>query len=134
MSNTINHSHYNLEDQTQEIQDLAKAGKLTGPMFIGQGCTQSVGSDCYGAYITAKKQIGKKTIFGLVQADVVMHGHWSEGDQDCSMPEGRRALPSQWITKYGKNWYYCDTNGKRFPGDKCKYRFNGAYAYRDPSF
>lgn len=132
MSKTINHPHYNLEDQTQEIQCLANSHKLTEPLFVGQGCSQSVGSDCYGRYITAKKQIGKKTIFGLVDADTTMHGHWTEGDMDCSMPEDK--TPERWITKYGKSWYFCFEDGTRILGFKCTYRFNGAYAYRDPSF
>lgn len=132
MNGSVNHPHYNLSDQSEEIQELAELRKLTEPMFIGQGCTKSVGSDSYGAYITAKKRIGKKTIFGLVRADMVMHGDWTEGTEDCSMP--KNTIPSKWITKYGKQWYYCDANGKRFPGAKCEYRFNGAYAYRDPNF
>lgn len=132
MNNSINHPHYNLEDQTQEIQDLANNRKLTDPLFVGQGCSYAVGSDCYGYYITDKKQIGKKTIFGIAAADTVMHGHWTEGTMDCSMPKNK--TPMYWITKYGKSWYFCHEDGARVPGDKCKYRFNGAYSYRDPSF
>lgn len=134
MNDSVNHPHYNLSHQTKEIQDLANSKKLNEPMFIGQGCTKYVGSDRYGAYITAKRQLGKKVIFGLVQADTVMHGDWTDGTKDCSMPSGRNALPSKWIIKYGKQWYYCDVYGKRFPGAKCEYNFNGAYAFRDPNF
>ena len=134
MNGTVNHPHYFPKDLDPAIKELAEAHKLNEPRFVGQGLCKSVGSDCYGYYITEIKDIGRnKRIFGIVSADTVMHGSsWVEGDMDCSMPADK--TPTRWICKYGKSWYFCDKDGKRFPGKKCRYSFRGCHAFRDPSF
>ena len=133
MYGSINHLHYNLDTLDPELKTLAESHKLAGPCFIGQGLTRQVGSDCYGRYIVDKKLIKNKLIFGIAEAKSVMHGDWYEGDMDCSI-DMTTAIPTMWITKYGKNWYFCDSNGKRRTGSKCHYDWNGAHAYQDPSF
>lgn len=139
---TTNIRHYKLDEIDPEIRKLAEAGKLTGPCFIGQGLTYSVGSDCYGRYITTEikneivrngKVIKSKVVYGIAHAKQVMHGDWTEGDMDCSLDWNDYHVV-EWITKYGKHWYFCDVNGNRYKGDKCRYGWNGAYGYQDPSF
>jgi len=128
-------THYWLDKQTLEIQEKARNGKLTGPEFIGQGCSEGVGSDCYGYYITWISE-DRKTI-GLVCADTSFEKDWTDGTQVCKMPE--RRLTDEWAVKYGKKWYHAsfDTNimrPVRMKGAKWRLRFNGAFSYRDPSF
>lgn len=130
---TTNIKHYNTENLSPELQKQVEERKLTGPCFIGQGLSEHVGSDCYGHYIVASKKVGSKTIWGIARANQVMHGSWTEGDMDCSI-DMSNAKPDSWITKYGKHWYFCDSNGKRYIGRKCSYHWNGAYGYQDPSF
>lgn len=139
---STNHPHYNLDKLDNDLRKLAEDHKLVGPCFIGQGLSESVGSDCYGYYITTKVSIDKlyngrvvksKVVYGIARASEVMHGSWVEGDMDCSI-DLKTASPSQWITQYGKSWYFCDINGNRYPGMKCHYGWNGAFASRDPSF
>lgn len=130
----MNIKHYNLDKIDAGLKMLAENHKLPGPCFVGQGLSEQVGSDCYSHYIVANKDIGNyKFIWGIARGNEVMHGSWVEGDMDCSI-DMATAKPEQWITKYGKHWYFCDENGKRYPGSKCKYGWNGAFASRDPSF
>lgn len=124
--------HYNLDTIEPNLKQLAENYKLSGPCFVGQGLSEQVGSDCYGHYVVASKNISNKTIWGIARANEVMHGSWVEGDMDCSI-DMATTKPSQWITKYGKHWYFCDENGKRQNGWKCRYSWNGAHSYRDPS-
>lgn len=141
---TTNTLHYNVEAQPDEVKQIITNGKLTVPMFVGQGMTRSCGSDCYGAYVVAKKTVGKKIVWGCAYANEVMHGDWTEGYMDCSI-DIDHATPAFWITQSGfwKNrdgsrgrakYYYCDEFGKKHNGMKCEYSFNGARGYRDPSF
>ncbi len=135
-----NISHYNVEQQTPEIQQLVAECHLSGPTFIGQGLSKRVGSDSYGYYIVAQRHFGKTCIWGIAHARQVMHGHWAEGDEDCSI-DMATAKPVEWITSYGKwkrtgrpKWWYCDEEGFRKKGQHACFGWNGAYAYRDPSF
>ena len=135
-----NISHYNLGKQPQAIQKIAAEGKLPWPCFVGQGCTYHIGSDSYGHYIVAKKQIGKKTVWGIARAHEVMGPlGWTDGTMICSI-DIDNAKPDCWIVASGKNklgkpkWWFCDENGKKQNGHKCTYSWNGAYSYRDPSF
>ena len=130
-----NHPHYNLDKLDSELQKLAAENKLTGPCFVGQGLSKQVGSDCYGYYIVNGKWYGKNNrfVWGIASAKQVMHSDWTEGTMDCSI-DMSNAKPDSWITKYGKHWYFCDANGKRYAGRKCSYYWNGAYGYQDPSF
>ena len=133
MDGSTNHLHYNLDTLNPELKTLAESHKLAGPCFIGQGLSKCVGFDCYGYYVVASKKVRSKTIWGIARANQVMHGDWTEGDMDCSI-DMSNAKPDSWITKYGKCWYFCDANGNRCAGSKCYYDWNGAHAYRDPSF
>ncbi len=134
-----NIAHYNLDTIPAGIKELAETRKLVGPTFVGQGLSRRVGSDCYGSYIVASKKIGKKTIWGIASAKQIMHSDWTEGSEDCSI-DMATAQPGCWITAYGKGiaghpkWWLCDENGKRYNGARAYYSWNGAYAYRDPSF
>ena len=135
-----NISHYNLGKQPHAIQKIAAEGKLPWPCFVGQGCTYHSGSDSYGNYIVAKKQIGKKTVWGIARAHEVMGPlGWTDGTMICSI-DIDNAKPDCWIVASGKNklgnpkWWFCDENGKKQNGRKCTYSWNGAYSYRDPSF
>lgn len=130
---TTNIKHYNTESLSPELQKQVEDEKLAGPCFIGQGLSKRVGSDCYGYYVVASKKVGSKTIWGIARANQVMHGDWTEGDMDCSI-DMSNAEPYAWITKYGKRWYFCDANGKRYAGEKCFYHWNGAFGYQDPNF
>ena len=141
---SVNNPHYLVDQQSAEIQQLVATNQLKGPMFVGQGLSQPVGSDCYGYYIVATKKIGNKTIFGITGANAIMHSDWTAGDMDCSINIDT-AKPTQWIIargkihRYGKTidapqYWYCDANGVRFPGRKASFGWNGAYAYQDPSF
>ena len=138
------HSHYNLDTLPADLHDAVMKAELKGPAFIGQGLTTRVGSDSYGSYIVAKRMVGRKTIWGIAYAKSVMRGHWTEGDMDCSI-DLATAQPTKWIVARGTwrrrgkdtgitKWWFCDENGKRFPGSVAKFGWNGAYAYRDPSF
>lgn len=141
MNGSVNIPHYNVETLSPSTQKMVKEGKLLGPEFVGQGCTHGCGSDRYGYYILEIKTTAKgKPLIGLAQAKTVMHGEWTEGTEDCSI-DLATAKPTAWITPFGNNvrtgrpqWYFCDKDGNRFKGEKCHYGFNGAYAYRDPSF
>ena len=124
--------HYNVEKLSPELQAAVANNKLTGPCFIGQGLNKYSGSDCYGYYIVAEKKLKTKHIWGIASALTRFHGAWQDGDMDCSI-DIDHAIPDQWITSYGKHWYFCDKNGNRFIGLKCQFGWNGAYAYRDPN-
>ena len=135
-----NYSHYNLDKQEPFIQQLANEDKLTQPCFIGQGCTKRIGSDCYGYYIVAKKHVGRKVIWGIANANSVFGpGGWTDGNMYCSI-DMSTAQPQHWIVAWGRTktgepkWWFCDENGKRCHGALCRYGWNGAYAYQDPSF
>ena len=127
--------HYNLEKLDSELQKLAARNKLVGPCFVGQGLSKRDGSDCYGYYIVSGKWLVKNSrfVWGIASANQVMHSDWTEGTMDCSI-DIDTAQPTSWITSYGKSWYFCDANGKRFNGMKCCFRWNGAYAFQDPNF
>lgn len=134
-----NHPHYNVESLSNELKTLVNEHKLTGPRFVGQGLSKRVGSDSYGYYICSIAMAkNKKPVYGICSASTKMHGTWEEGDEDCTMPEN--AVPSSWITTYGKTktglpkWWYCNSNGVRYTGEHASFSWNGAYAYKDPSF
>lgn len=130
------------ENVCQELEyNLDKSAfnkKLIGPQFIGQGCSRSVGSDCYGYYIVEKKQIGKKTIWGITCAKDHIETCWEDGTMVCDGPVSWKA--DEWIIAWGKmpsgkpKWWYCDSEGNRFAGQRCGLHFAGAHSYRDPSF
>lgn len=128
---TVNHAHYIPENLDPKVLALINDphARITEPLFEGQGCSKQVGSDCYGYYIT--KIVDPKFI-GLVHADEVMHSDWTEGSEDCSMPANK--TPSIWLKKFRGKWYEASAEGQRFNGRHFRIGFNGAYAYRDPSF
>ena len=135
-----NYDHYNLDKQEPFIQQLANENKLTQPCFIGQGCTKCVGSDRYGYYIVTKKHVGRKVIWGIANANSVFGPEgWTAGSMYCSI-DMSTAQPQRWIVAWGRTkagapkWWFCDENGKRCHGALCRYDWNGAYAYQDPSF
>lgn len=139
------HQHYCLEKQPKWIQDLAAKGKLSEPLFIGQGWAERVGSDVYGGYVVSVKTLKNgKPVIGVVRASAKFTSSWTEGSMRCTLPgEGndpQACKPDAWLTTYGKNgdgtskWWRCSEDGKRFPGKQCFWSFNGCAAYRDPSF
>lgn len=104
-----------------------------GPCFIGQGASYSVGSDCYGYYVTSlKKSESGKLVAGLVEAKERYKTTWEDGTMDCSMPDDK--TPTKWVTKFRGKWWFCNSAGERYLGSKCTFKWNGAYGYRDPSF
>lgn len=131
MSN--NYPHYNVDKLEPKLKVLVESRKLTEPCFIGQGLSNRVGSDCYGFYIVDKRQFDKHIIWGITHAKQVMHGDWTEGDMDCSI-DIDNATPTSWIMKWRGKWWFCDELGNRYINEKCKFGWNGAYGYRDPSF
>lgn len=145
MNGSVNHPHYLPTNLTKHelkiLQRKIDAGELDGPMFVGQGLSYGIGSDCYGYYITAMKKVGRKVVWGITRAKTEVHVHWTEGTEDCSI-DMETAVPTEWIVARGKwpktgrpKWWYCDENGNRFlPGRKARFRWNGAHSYRDPSF
>lgn len=134
--------HYNLHLLCNDVLEQVKAHQLSGPTFIGQGITRSVGSDAYGSYIVAKKIVGRKTIWGIASADAAFHADWTEGTMDCSIDLAKvDEKQLSWIVASGKwkktgalKWWYCDAQGKKYNGQKARFSWNGAYSYRDPSF
>lgn len=113
--------------------------KLTGPTFIGQGLSIQVGSDCYCQYIVEKKVLpNKKTIWGIAHGKSHYKSDWTDGIEICDGPTSWRA--DFWIMSWGRTksgspkWWQCNENGKRMNGRRYVGRFDGAYAYRNPSF
>lgn len=132
-------NYMRLADGTWKLLDGPQPAR-TGPEFLGQGWTHRVGSDSYGGYVVEIKELPNgKTIYGLANADSVMETTWEEGTMTCTMPKG--AIATSWVIAYGKHkktglpkWWFCDANGARCLGRHCGFSWNGAYAYRDPSF
>ena len=139
--------HCFLENQSDTVKAVAKAGKLAGPEFVGQGCTQRVGSDSYGYYVAEILKPGR--LVALVRAEDEFVNGWAAGDMTCSMPTdvmvkqaaiGGNAASKyfDYVEKYGKKWYWCDVDpyGKiiRRRGNHAWLSWNGAFSYRDPSF
>lgn len=139
-------THYFPNEKRSELQAIAAANAFTGPSFVGQGLTRSVGSDSYGYFIVSiEKAKNGKPIVGIVSAEQTMIGSWEEGDEDCKLPNGAvdpaAVQATTWITISGKwkrtgepKWWYCDKNGKKFNGQHAHFRWNGARGYRDPCF
>lgn len=136
----VNCLHYNLDKLSPELRKIAETGKLPWPCFVGQGCSCSIGSDCYGYYVTYVSKTAKgKPLIGLTRANEKMRTCWEEGSMDCSI-DIDKAEPQTWITTFGKTktgapkWWFCDKDGMRFNGQRCRYSWNGAHGYRSPSF
>jgi len=131
-----NMEHYNLESQSLTIRRLAAEGKLKGPKFIGQGATRSIGSDCYGYYVSYISE-DKKTC-SLKPADAAFTKCWEDGNQTCTMPAKTNPDSLVWLKLYGGSWYAAkplpDGSVQRLKGCKCHFSWNGAYGYQDPSF
>ena len=139
-------THYFLENQAEDIQKRALEGKLTGPEFVGQGCTYRVGSDSYGYYVAEILKPGK--LVALVQSDDEWVTSWMNGDMICTMPTDKlvknavagsnRPNPCfEYIMRYGKSWYRCEIiDGKivRQHRNHAELSWNGSFSYRDPSF
>lgn len=136
----MTHMFFDAEQRLRYAADPEGFAKsLTGPMFVGQGLSKRVGSDCYGYFITAEKKVGKKTIWGLTSADDEFVTSWTEGTMKCKWPGFGKA--DMWIAPYGKDkrtgrtkWWECDENGRRFKGRHARFDWTGSYSYRDPSF
>lgn len=138
--------HYFLENQVEDVRKRALEGKLTGPEFVGQGCTRRVGSDSYGYYVAEILKPGK--LVALIMADDEYVTSWTDGDMICTMPTDQLvknavAGPNgpnpyfDYIMRYGKSWYGCQIiNGKivRLHRNHVWLSWNGAFSYRDPSF
>ena len=137
--------HYFLENQVEDIRKRALEGKLTGPEFVGQGCTCRVGSDSYGYYVAEILKPGK--LVALIMADDEYVTSWTDGDMTCTMPTDKlvknaAAGPDgpnpyfDYIMRYGKSWYRCQIiNGKiaRQRRSHAGLSWNGAFSYHDPS-
>ena len=138
--------HYFLENQVEDVRKRALERKLTGPEFVGQGCTRRVGSDSYGYYVAEILKPGK--LVALIMADDEYVTSWMDGDMTCTMPTDKlvknaAAGPNgpnpyfDYIMRYGKSWYRCQIiNGKiaRQRRSHAGLSWNGAFSYRDPSF
>ena len=133
-------SHVFLDKQPQAIQNLAKAGKLTGPLFVGQGVSFRCGSDCYGKYIIYISP-DCKTV-GLIDSDSAFIESWTDGNMTSTMPADafdRKPENLRWIQRYGDKWYCAYWNASerkviRHKGCKTLLCWNGSFNYRDPSF
>ena len=137
--------HYFLENQVEDVRKRALEGKLTGPEFVGQGCTYRVGSDSYGYYVVEILKPGR--LVALISADEKYITSWTDGNMICMMPTDKVLKNAvvcshpnsnfSYIMKYGKHWYRCDIiNGEiiRRHGDYAGLSWNGSFSYRDPSF
>jgi hypothetical protein len=137
-------THYFLENQPEDVRKRASERKLSGPEFVGQGCTHRSGSDSYGYYVAEITVPGR--LAALVQSDDEWTTSWMDGGMTCSMPadavvRGAVAGPAprrefDYIMRYGKNWYWCEVvDGKivRRRGCRAGLTWNGAFSYRDPS-
>jgi hypothetical protein len=140
--------HYFIDQQPENIKKCINNKTLTGPEFIGQGCTERVGSDTYGYYVAEILKPNK--IVALIAADAEYIKSWYDGSMECSLPTDKLlkyniANPNKlnknfyYIMRYGKNWYWCDIdiiNSKiiRRHGAHATLSWNGAFSYRDPSF
>lgn len=144
-------THYFPKDDDGTLKLAAESHSFTGPVFVGQGLTRGVGSDAYGFYIVSiEKAKNGKPIIGIVSAASEFITSWTDGSEVCSLPNGAtdpaKCKADQWITTYGKyketgapKWWYCDKNGNRknpsgWHRGKAHFGWNGASAYRDPSF
>lgn len=141
-------THYFLENQPEYVQKRALDGKLSGPEFVGQGCTYSVGSDSYGYYVAEILRSGR--LVALVPADAEYATSWTAGDMTCTMPADKVvkaavAGPSRpnsefkYVMKYGRKWYWCavvDGEIRRCCGRHgcAGLSWNGSFQYLDPSF
>ena len=139
-------THYFLENQPEGVQKRAKEHRLSGPEFVGQGCTHNVRSDSYGYYVVEIVKPGR--VVALVVAECEWAKSWMEGRMTCSMPTDlllKHAVSGmktsscfEYMVRYGRSWYWGErTPGgeiKRMPRDKACLSWNGAYSYRDPSF
>ena len=138
-------THYFLEIQSEDVRKRASEGKLTGPEFVGQGCTYRVGSDAYGYYVAEILEPGR--LVALIGADDEYVTSWPDGNMVCTMPTDKLvknavvgpAGPNSgfdYIMRYGKSWYRCRViDGKitRQRGNHAGLSWNGAFSYRDPS-
>ena len=127
--------HYNVDKQTPEIQKQVADNTLTGPEFIGQGCSYSPLTDVYGYYIVSLSH--DKKIVGLVDANTRFTTRWEDGNMTSKMPENQ--TPDEWAVKYGRKWYkgmFNKATGKvvRIPGRHWNLHWNGCYNYRSPEF
>lgn len=133
-------AHVFLDRQPRAIQHLAKVGKLTGPLFVGQGVSFRVGSDCYGKYIVYVSP-DLKTV-GLIDSDSEFVESWTDGNMTSTMPTDafdQRPENLEWIQEYGNKWYsaYWSTSEHkviRRKGCHTWPNWNGSFNYRDPSF
>ena len=139
-------THYFLENQTEDVRKRASEGKLTGPEFVGQGCTRRVGSDSYGYYVAEILKPGK--LVALIMADDEYITSWTAGDMICTMPTDKLVKNAvagfnglnpdfDYFMRYGKGWYRCQIiDGKivRQRRNRVGLSWNGAFSYRDPSF
>lgn len=137
--------HYFLENQPEGARKRANEKKLSGPEFVGQGCTYRSGSDLFGYYVA--EILKPNRLVALVQSDDEWVTSWMDGDMTCSMPadaiiKSAAAGPApsrefDYIMRYGKKWYWCDViDGKivKRRGDHVGLSWNGAFSYRDSSF
>lgn len=122
MVNPIEYSIIQLNFENHEYEKM---------LFVGQGLAESVGSDCYGYYIS---KVFNEKFIAIVRATCSFIYGWADGSMNCSRPENWQD-ESRWIflKKYGKSWYFADTTGKRFR-KATGFSFAGANAYQDPSF
>lgn len=137
--------HYFLENQSEDVRKRASEGKLTGPEFVGQGCTYRVGSDSYGYYVAEILKPGK--LVAIVQSDDEWVTSWMDGHITCSMPVDKLVKNAvagsnrpnscfDYIMRYGKSWYKCEIiDGKivRQHRNHAGLSWNGVFSYRDPS-
>ena len=115
-----------------QIQSNLENRKAEDKIFVGQGVTETVGSDAYGYYIA---KVFNNKFIALVSADSKYITGWQDGSMVCTRPDNWQNKKTwQYLKKYGKKWYYANAEGKRFPGRDIRIHFYGAHAYRDPSF
>ena len=141
--------HCFLEEQTDEVKRLAAERGFNSPVFVGQGCTYSVGSDSYGYYVVDIPRPGR--LAAVTDADCEWATDWCAGDMTSSFPavnvlkwrlagsrpEDARLYGIEYVMKYGRRWYWCDVEGGKITrrlGDHAGLSWNGAFSHRDPSF
>jgi hypothetical protein len=115
-----------------QVQSNLENRKAEDKIFVGQGVTESVGSDSYGYYVA---EVFNNKFIALVYADTKFIKGWQDGSMECTRPDNWQDKKTwKYFKKYGKKWYYANAEGKRFPGRNIRIHFYGAHAYRDPSF
>ena len=102
---------------------------------VGTGATVSNGRDSYPYYVS---EVLPNGVIGLYSADWRFDDThpWEGGSGVVGKFDPSKTSEMYLKRRYG-NWWNCSKEGKpinKYTGKYTRLRFNGAYAYQDPSF